>query len=100
MARSVATVSVRWLECNTDIRTRRVPFVSRCARFIVNAKILVRIPRKTRFLKKAGFPELSGKNFQHRKRFCWRSSARYQLHLTATRYQKKTKLLALAITFR
>jgi hypothetical protein len=30
---------------------------------IVNAKIFVRIPRKTRFLKKAGFPDLSGKNF-------------------------------------
>jgi hypothetical protein len=30
---------------------------------IVNAKILFRIPRKTRFLKKAGFPDLSGKNF-------------------------------------
>jgi hypothetical protein len=28
-----------------------------------NAKILVRIPRETRFLKKAGFPDLSGKNF-------------------------------------
>jgi hypothetical protein len=34
-------------------------------RIIVNAKILVRIPRKTRFLKKAGFPDLSGKNFSH-----------------------------------
>jgi hypothetical protein len=31
--------------------------------FLVNAKIVVRIPRKTRFLKKAGFPDLSGKNF-------------------------------------
>jgi hypothetical protein len=31
--------------------------------FIENAKIFVRIPRKTRFLKKAGFPDLSGKNF-------------------------------------
>jgi hypothetical protein len=30
---------------------------------IASAKILVRILRKTRFLKKAGFPDLSGKNF-------------------------------------
>jgi hypothetical protein len=32
---------------------------------IANAKNSVRITRKTRFLKKAGFPDLSGKNFYH-----------------------------------
>jgi hypothetical protein len=32
---------------------------------IVNAKNSFRITRKTRFLKKAGFPDLSGKNFYH-----------------------------------
>jgi hypothetical protein len=32
---------------------------------IVNAKNSFRIARKTRFLKKAGFPDLSGKNFYH-----------------------------------
>jgi hypothetical protein len=32
-------------------------------RNIVNAKNSFRIPRKTRFLKKAGFPDLSGKTF-------------------------------------
>jgi hypothetical protein len=57
----------------------------------------VRNPRKTRFLTKAGFPDLSGKNFSNIRRFCWRSSARYQLRLTATRSRKKTKLQALAI---
>jgi hypothetical protein len=65
---------------------------------LIVTKIFARIPRKTRFLKKAGFPDRSGKNFSHITRLFWRSSARYQLHLTATRSQKKTKLLALAIT--
>jgi hypothetical protein len=36
-------------------------FSSNNASHIVNAKTFVRIPRKTRFLKKAGFPDLSGK---------------------------------------
>jgi hypothetical protein len=32
---------------------------------IVSAKNSFRITRKTRFLKKAGFPDLSGKNVYH-----------------------------------
>jgi hypothetical protein len=36
---------------------------------IVNAKNSFRIIRETRFLKKAGFPDLSGKNCYHIQRF-------------------------------
>ena len=32
---------------------------------IVNAKTSFRITRKTRFLEKAGFPDLSGKHFRN-----------------------------------
>jgi hypothetical protein len=38
---------------------------SRMLALIVNAKNSFRITRKTRFLKKAGFPDLSGKNVYH-----------------------------------
>jgi hypothetical protein len=64
---------------------------------MVATKNLGRIPRKTRFLKKAGFPDLSAKNFSHIQRLCWHSSARYQPCLTATRSQKETKFLTLII---
>jgi hypothetical protein len=37
----------------------------RNAGYIVNAENSFRITRKTRFLKKAGFPDLSGKNCYH-----------------------------------
>jgi hypothetical protein len=39
--------------------------LSREFALIVNAKNSFRITRKTRFLKKAGFPDLSGKTFYH-----------------------------------
>jgi hypothetical protein len=35
------------------------------AQIMVNAENAFRITLKTRFLKKAGFPDLSGKNFHH-----------------------------------
>jgi hypothetical protein len=52
---------------------------------IVNAKNSFRITRKTRFLKKAGFPDLSGKNFYHIQILHWCSSAHYRLHPPAAK---------------
>jgi hypothetical protein len=39
-------------------------FIKHCV-YIANAKNSFPITRKTRFLKKTGFPDLSGKNFYH-----------------------------------
>jgi hypothetical protein len=46
--------------CKTD---GSESLVSRSLRLIAKVKNFVRIPRKIRFLKKAGFPDLSGRNF-------------------------------------
>jgi hypothetical protein len=67
------------------------------APLIVNAKNSFRITRKTRFLKKSGFPDLSGKNFYHMQRLHWCSSAHHRLYPAATKSRKMKKLPATTI---